>query len=161
LAPANRNVAGRKSDVKDADWASDLLAHGLIRPSFVPDSQTQKLPTLLGTRKQLGREKVSHVQRIQKTLEDANIKLDSVISGLKRSGDDRGNDRGRKRSRRTGAPCQSPGEGFPRDFARGAARPRDQAPPLPPRPPSATDQSPKLTVRWRPASRPFAPPSNK
>jgi hypothetical protein len=38
-----KNVPGRKSDVKDADWVSDLLAHGLIRPSFVPDSPTQKM----------------------------------------------------------------------------------------------------------------------
>ena len=75
--PANaahvKNVPGRKSDVKDADWVSDLLAHSLIRPSFVPDSPTQKMRTLLRTRKQLTREKVSHIQRIQKTLEDANM----------------------------------------------------------------------------------------
>ena len=77
LVPANaahvKNVPGRKSDVKDADWVSDLLAHSLIRPSFVPDSPTQKMRTLLRTRKQLTREKVSHIQRIQQTLEDANM----------------------------------------------------------------------------------------
>ena len=75
-----KNVPGRKTDVKDADWISDLLAHGLIRASFVPDTQTQEMRTLLRTRKQLVREKSSHILRIQKTLEDANIKLDSVIS---------------------------------------------------------------------------------
>jgi transposase len=77
-----KNVPGRKTDVKDADWISDLLAHGLIRASFVPDTQTQGMRTLLRTRKQLAREKASHTQRIQKTLEDANIKLDSVITDI-------------------------------------------------------------------------------
>ena len=77
-----KNVPGRKSDVKDADWTSDLLAHGLIRPSFVPDPPTQEMRTLLRTRKQLVREKSSHILRIQKTLEDANIKLDSVITDI-------------------------------------------------------------------------------
>lgn len=77
-----KNVPGRKSDVKDADWISDLLAHGLIRPSFVPDGPTQEMRTLLRTRKQLVREKTRHILRIQKTLEDANIKLDSVITDI-------------------------------------------------------------------------------
>jgi len=77
-----KNVPGRKTDVKDADWTSDLLAHGLIRPSFVPDHPTQEMRTLLRTRKQLVREKSSHILRIQKTLEDANIKLDSVITDI-------------------------------------------------------------------------------
>ena len=77
-----KNVPGRKTDVKDADWVSDLLAHGLIRASFVPDSPTQEMRTLMRTRKQLVREKASHVLRIQKTLEDANIKLDSVITDV-------------------------------------------------------------------------------
>jgi transposase len=78
-----KNVPGRKSDVKDADWISDLLAHGLIRPSFVPDGPTQEMRTLLRTRKQLVREKSSHILRIQKTLEDANIKLESPISWVR------------------------------------------------------------------------------
>jgi transposase len=77
-----KGVPGRKSDVKDADWVSDLLAHGLIRASFVPDSPTQEMRTLMRTRKQLSREQARHILRIQKTLEDANIKLDSVISDL-------------------------------------------------------------------------------
>jgi transposase len=77
-----KNVPGRKSDVKDSDWISDLLAHGLIRPSFVPDGPTQEMRTFLRTRKQFVREKGSHILRIQKTLEDANIKLDSVITDI-------------------------------------------------------------------------------
>jgi transposase len=77
-----KNVPGRKSDVKDADWISDLLAHGLIRASFVPDSPTQEMRTFLRTRKQFVHEKARHILRIQKTLEDANIKLDSVITDI-------------------------------------------------------------------------------
>jgi len=77
-----KNVPGRKSDVKDSDWISDLLSHGLIRPSFVPDGSTQEMRTFLRTRKQFVHEKGSHILRIQKTLEDANIKLDSVITDI-------------------------------------------------------------------------------
>ena len=77
-----KNVPGRKTDVNDATWLADLLAHGLIRGSFVPDTQTQEQRALLRTRKQLTRERTSHVQRLQKTLEQANIKLDSVITDL-------------------------------------------------------------------------------
>ena len=77
-----KNVPGRKTDVNDATWLADLLAHGLIRGSFVPDQQTQEMRNLLRTRKQLVRECSSHIQRLQKTLEDANIKLDSVISDV-------------------------------------------------------------------------------
>jgi len=77
-----KNVPGRKTDVKDAQWIADLLAHGLIRSSFVPEPQYAELRSLLRTRKQLTREQTRHVQRIQKTLEEANIKLDSVISDI-------------------------------------------------------------------------------
>ena len=77
-----KNVPGRKTDVNDATWLADLLAHGLVRGSFVPDVQTQEQRDLLRTRKQLVRERTSHVQRLQKTLEGANIKLDSVISDI-------------------------------------------------------------------------------
>jgi transposase len=77
-----KNVPGRKTDVNDATWLADLLAHGLIRASFVPDAPTQVLRNLLRTRKQLVRERSSHVQRLQKTLEDANIKLDSVVTDI-------------------------------------------------------------------------------
>jgi transposase len=77
-----RNVPGRKSDVNDATWIADLLAHGLIRASFVPPEPIQELRDLTRTRKQLVREVVQHQQRIQKVLEDANVKLDSVISNV-------------------------------------------------------------------------------
>jgi transposase len=73
-----KNVPGRKTDVNDAQWLADLMAHGLIRASFVSDQLTQQMRDLLRTRKQLVRERASHTLRIQKALEDANIKLDSV-----------------------------------------------------------------------------------
>ena len=77
-----KNVPGRKTDVKDAEWLADLLAHGLVRSSFVPPRPVQELRDLTRTRKQLVREVVQHTQRIQKTLESANIKLASVISNV-------------------------------------------------------------------------------
>jgi transposase len=77
-----KNVPGRKTDVNDAMWLAELLAHGLIRGSFVPDIQTQEMRNLMRTRKQLVREQSSHVLRLQKTLEDANIKLDCMLSDV-------------------------------------------------------------------------------
>lgn len=77
-----RNVPGRKTDVNDAMWIADLLAHGLIRGSFVPEASIQALRMLTRTRKQLVRERVQHLHRIQKTVEDANLKLASVVSDL-------------------------------------------------------------------------------
>src|ERR1039457_2491361 len=77
-----KNVPGRKTDVNDATWLADLMAHGLIRASFVPDEPTQQMRDLLRTRKQLVRERTGHTQRIQKTLEDANIKHDSVVTDI-------------------------------------------------------------------------------
>jgi transposase len=77
-----RNVPGRKTDVNDAMWIADLLAHGLIRASFVPPTAIQELRDLTRTRKQLVREVARHVQRLQKTLEDANIKIVGVISDI-------------------------------------------------------------------------------
>jgi transposase len=77
-----KNVPGRKTDVNDATWIADLLAHGLIRGSFVPDASIQEMRALTRTRKQLIREKAAHVQRIQKTLEDANLKIASVASDI-------------------------------------------------------------------------------
>lgn len=77
-----KNVPGRKTDVKDAEWLAELLAHGLVRGSFVPLEPIQQLRDLTRARKQFVREKVRNVQRLQKTLEDANIKLDSVVSDI-------------------------------------------------------------------------------
>jgi transposase len=77
-----KNVPGRKTDMNDAMWIADLVSFGLIKASFVPEQEMQELRSLLRARKQLTREQTSHVQRIQKTLEEANIKLDSVISDI-------------------------------------------------------------------------------
>lgn len=75
-------VPGRKTDMNDAMWIADLAAHGLIKASFVPDDEMHELRTLTRTRKQLGREQARHVQRIQKTLTEANVRLDSVLSDI-------------------------------------------------------------------------------
>lgn len=77
-----KGVPGRKSDVNDATWIADLLAHGLIRPSFVPPQPIAELRELTRTRKQLTREVVQHTQRIQAVLEQANIKLASAITDI-------------------------------------------------------------------------------
>ncbi len=75
-------VPGRKTDLNDAMWLADLVAFGLIRASFVPEEDVQELRTLMRTRKQIVREQIRHAQRIQKTLTEANIKLDSVVSDI-------------------------------------------------------------------------------
>jgi transposase len=77
-----KGIARPKTDVSDAQWIADLLAHGLIRGSFVPDQPIQELRALTRTRKQLVQEHTRHIQRIQKTLEDANIKLDNVLTQI-------------------------------------------------------------------------------
>ena len=69
--------------MNDARWLADLLAMGLIRSSFVPPAPIQELRDLTRTRKQLVREIARHTQRIQKTLEDANVKLTEAISDIR------------------------------------------------------------------------------
>ena len=81
-AQSIRIVPGRKTDVNDAMWIADLFAHGLVRASFVPPPATQELRDLTRTRKQLVREVAQHTLRIQKTLETANVKLDSVLTDI-------------------------------------------------------------------------------
>lgn len=77
-----KNVPGRKTDVSDSMWLADLLAHGLIRASFVPPVAVQELRTLTRTRKQFVRERGSHLQRIEKILEDANLKISVLLSDI-------------------------------------------------------------------------------
>jgi transposase len=77
-----RAIPGRKSDMNDAAWLADLVAHGLIRGSFVPPSPIQELRDLTRTRKQLVRQIAQHSLRLQKTLEDANLKIASFVSDL-------------------------------------------------------------------------------
>jgi transposase len=73
-------VPGRKTDVGDAEWLATLLQHGLLSPSFVPDRPGRELRELTRYRSSLVRERTSEVNRLQKTLEGANIKLASVVS---------------------------------------------------------------------------------
>ena len=75
-------MPGRKTDINDSMWLADLLVHGLIRASFVPPLAVQELRTLTRTRKQFVRERSAHVQRIEKVLEDANLKLSVVLSDI-------------------------------------------------------------------------------
>lgn len=77
-----RNVPGRKTDVSDAAWLADLLAHGLVRASFVPERPTQELRDLTRTRKQLMRQRAQHVNRLHKVLEDANLKIGSYVTDI-------------------------------------------------------------------------------
>src|SRR5437773_6282195 len=75
-----KQVPGRKTDVKDCEWIADLLRHGLLKASFVPDRPQRELRELVRYRTTLVRERSSEVNRLQKTLEGANIKLASVAS---------------------------------------------------------------------------------
>lgn len=75
-------VPGRKTDVKDAEWIADLLRHGLIKGSFVPDRSQRELRELLRYRRSLIQEHTREANRVQKVLEGANIKLGSVASDV-------------------------------------------------------------------------------
>lgn len=75
-------VPGRKTDVRDAEWIADLLQHGLLRPSFIPPAPQRELRELTRYRSTLLRERAAEVNRIQKTLEGANIKLAAVATDV-------------------------------------------------------------------------------
>ena len=75
-------VPGRKTDVKDCEWLADLLAHGLIRASFIPPREIRELRDLTRHRKSLLRDRVAAVNRVHKVLESANIKIANVISDV-------------------------------------------------------------------------------
>jgi transposase len=77
-----KQVPGRKTDVKDCEWLADLLRHGLLRASFVPDRPQRELRELTRYRTTLVRERASEINRIQKTLEGANIKLGDVATDV-------------------------------------------------------------------------------
>jgi transposase len=77
-----KQVPGRKTDVKDAEWIAELLQHGLLRGSFVPCTPQRELRELTRQRRQLIQAKATIANRIQKVLEDANIKLGSVASDV-------------------------------------------------------------------------------
>lgn len=73
-------VPGRKTDLRDAEWIADLLRHGLLRASFIPSRPERELRELTRYRQSLIRERTAEINRIQKVLEGANIKLASVAS---------------------------------------------------------------------------------
>jgi transposase len=75
-------VPGRKTDVKDAQWLADLLRHGLVRASFIPDRAQRELRELTRYRTALIRERADEVNRLQKTLEGANLKLAAVLTDV-------------------------------------------------------------------------------
>ena len=70
-----KQVPGRKTDVKDAEWIAQLLQHGLLSPSFIPEPEVRELRDLTRQRTQLVRDRAAVANRVQKVLEDANIKL--------------------------------------------------------------------------------------
>jgi transposase len=75
-------VPGRKTDVKDAEWIADLLRHGLLKPSFIPDRDQRELRELVRYRTSLVQERTAAANRLQKVLEGANIKLASVATDI-------------------------------------------------------------------------------
>src|SRR5215216_1366398 len=77
-----KQVPGRKTDVRDCEWLADLLRHGLLRASFVPDRPQRELRELTRYRTSLVRERSTAVNRLQQTLEGANIKLASVATDI-------------------------------------------------------------------------------
>lgn len=75
-------VPGRKTDVKDSEWIADLLQHGLLRASFIPDRAQRELRELVGYRKSLVQDKNRELNRLQKMLEGANIKLSGTVRDI-------------------------------------------------------------------------------
>ena len=77
-----RTVPGRKTDIKDAEWIADLLQHGLLKASFIPDRKQRELREASRYRKSLIEERARELNRLQKMLEGGNIKLASVVSNI-------------------------------------------------------------------------------
>ena len=77
-----KNVPGRKSDLSDAEWLADVAAHGMVRPSFVPPPEIRELRELTRYRKTQVDSRAREIQRLEKVLQDAGIKLTSVASAV-------------------------------------------------------------------------------
>ena len=75
-------LPGRKTDVKDAEWIADLLRHGLLKASYIPSREQRELREITRYRKSLTEERCRETNRLQKILEGANIKLDSVVKDI-------------------------------------------------------------------------------
>lgn len=111
-------VPGRKSDVRDAEWIAELLRHGLLRASFIPDRAQRELRELVRYRRAQVEERTREVNRLQKVLEGANLKLSSVAADVL----------GRSGREMLGAICQ--GQEDPAvlaDLARGRLREKSAA----------------------------------
>lgn len=77
-----KTVPGRKTDTKDAEWISDLLRHGLLKPSYIPEREQRELRDVSRYRKSLTEERAREINRLEKILQSANIKLSSVSSDI-------------------------------------------------------------------------------
>ena len=77
-----KTVPGRKADVKDAEWIADLLQHGLLKASYIPSKEQRELREIVRYRKNLVEKRSREINRLEKTLEGANIKLSSFVSNL-------------------------------------------------------------------------------
>ncbi len=77
-----KNVPGRKTDVKDAQWIAELLQHGLVKASYIPNKEQRELREIVRYRKNLIEERSREINRLEKTLEGANIKLSAFVSDL-------------------------------------------------------------------------------
>src|SRR4051794_41632411 len=130
-----KNVPGRKTDVGDATGLAELRAHGLVRASFVPDAPTAELRSLLRTREQLVRERAGHVLRLQRALEDANVKLDGVLADL----------------------LGKSGRAMLEALVAGGTAPRGPAGPPPPPPPAAPERPRETLPGGGAAPHPFLP----
>ena len=77
-----KNVPGRKTDARDAQWIAELLRHGLLEPSFIPDRPARELRELTRYRRRMVQQRVQVANRMRKTLEGGNVKLASVASDI-------------------------------------------------------------------------------
>jgi transposase len=124
-----KNMPGRKTDVNDATWIADLVACGLIKPSFVPGEATQELRSLLRARKQLSREQTSHIQRILKGQDQTGLG-DQRSRGRQRPANDLGDHRGRQKPARTGGASRPADQGVTQGAVRCTAWTADGPSPL-------------------------------
>ncbi len=77
-----KNTPGRKTDVKDAEWIADLLRHGLLKASFIPDKPQRELREQLRYRQSLMSSRTAELNRLQEMLEGANIKISGTVSNI-------------------------------------------------------------------------------
>ena len=77
-----KNLPGKKTDVLDSEWIADLLQHGMLRDSYIPSREQRELREATRYRKSLTQERARGLNRLQKMLEGANIKITSILSGV-------------------------------------------------------------------------------